>query len=100
MSYRHASGFCDKAEHKDRRPEVTFDSGFRTFWHEVLVTGHAKDPGHVAVYALRIAPENALLNPTPSQAPASTLTHLQRLEAESIHIMREVVAETEKPVML
>ena len=29
-----------------------------------------------------------------------TLTHLERLEAESIHIMREVVAETEKPVML
>ena len=28
------------------------------------------------------------------------LTHLQRLEAESIHIMREVVAEAEKPVML
>ena len=29
-----------------------------------------------------------------------TLTHLQRLEAESIHIMREVVAECENPVML
>jgi sulfate adenylyltransferase subunit 2 len=29
-----------------------------------------------------------------------TLTHLQRLEAESIHILREVVAECEKPVML
>jgi sulfate adenylyltransferase subunit 2 len=28
------------------------------------------------------------------------LSHLQRLEAESIHIMREVVAECEKPVML
>jgi len=28
------------------------------------------------------------------------LTHLQRLEAESIHIMREVVAEAEHPVML
>ena len=28
------------------------------------------------------------------------LTHLQRLEAESIHILREVVAECEKPVML
>jgi sulfate adenylyltransferase subunit 2 len=28
------------------------------------------------------------------------LTHLQRLEAESIHIMREVVAEAENPVML
>jgi len=29
-----------------------------------------------------------------------TLTHLQRLEAESIHIMREVVAECDNPVML
>jgi sulfate adenylyltransferase subunit 2 len=28
------------------------------------------------------------------------LTHLRRLEAESIHILREVVAEAEKPVML
>ncbi len=31
---------------------------------------------------------------------ARTLTHLERLEAESIQIMREVVAESEKPVML
>ncbi len=31
---------------------------------------------------------------------AATLTHLQRLEAESIHILREVVAEAENPVML
>ncbi|MGB5103583.1 MAG: sulfate adenylyltransferase subunit CysD [Steroidobacteraceae bacterium] len=29
-----------------------------------------------------------------------TLTHLERLEAESIQVMREVVAECEKPVML
>lgn len=29
-----------------------------------------------------------------------TLTHLERLEAEAIHIMREVVAEAEKPIML
>ena len=28
------------------------------------------------------------------------LTHLQRLEAESIHIMREVVAECDNPVMM
>ncbi len=31
---------------------------------------------------------------------SARLTHLQRLEAESIHIMREVVSETERPVML
>ena len=28
------------------------------------------------------------------------LTHLQLLEAESIHIMREVAAQAERPVML
>ena len=32
--------------------------------------------------------------------PLPTLTHLQRLEAESTHVMREVVAECERPVML
>ena len=32
--------------------------------------------------------------------PASTLGHLQRLEAESIHIMREVAAEFRNPVMM
>ena len=32
--------------------------------------------------------------------PTAQLTHLQRLEAESIHIIREVVAQCERPVML
>ena len=42
------------------------------------------------------------MTPTPSNTSAtpSTLTHLQRLEAESIHIMREAVAESDNPVML
>src|SRR5258705_681922 len=30
----------------------------------------------------------------------ATLTHLQRLESESIDIMREAVSESERPVML
>jgi sulfate adenylyltransferase subunit 2 len=62
------------------------------------------------------APDAAIVAaepPTPPAQPAATrsvsshrepmtmnLTHLQRLEAEAIHIMREVVAETENPVML
>ena len=37
---------------------------------------------------------------SPGSPSENTLTHLQRLEAESIHIMREVVAEAENPVML
>jgi sulfate adenylyltransferase subunit 2 len=36
---------------------------------------------------------------TPAITPAA-LTHLKRLEAESIHIFREVAAECERPVML
>ncbi|MEG3151430.1 sulfate adenylyltransferase subunit CysD [Sphingomonas sp. ZT3P38] len=36
----------------------------------------------------------------PASPSLTALTHLQRLEAESIHIMREVVAEAERPVML
>jgi len=42
----------------------------------------------------------AAVQPAPSRDPSMTLTHLQRLEAEAIHIMREVVAEADKPVML
>jgi hypothetical protein len=38
-------------------------------------------------------------NPTGAIAPHG-LTHLQRLEAESIHILREAVAESENPVVL
>ena len=36
----------------------------------------------------------------PATFRARGLTHLEQLEAESIHIMREVVAESERPVML
>ncbi len=44
----------------------------------------------------------ALAEPASLAAGAApiALTHLQRLEAESIHILREVVAESERPVML
>ena len=44
------------------------------------------------------APESA--SKTQKEDSSSRLTHLQRLEAEAIHIMREVVAEAENPVML
>ena len=49
---------------------------------------------------------SASMQPMATRAPSTVtttpmkLTHLQRLEAESIHILREVVAECEKPVML
>jgi len=45
----------------------------------------------------RVAPDS--VPPKAARSP-EMLTHLQRLEAESIHILREVVAECERPVML
>jgi sulfate adenylyltransferase subunit 2 len=44
-----------------------------------------------------ISPQAPRPNDAPSDKP---MTHLDRLEAEAIHIIREVVAECEKPVML
>ena len=35
-----------------------------------------------------------------SRRPSGALTHLQQLEAEAIHIIREAVAESDNPVML
>jgi sulfate adenylyltransferase subunit 2 len=45
----------------------------------------------------RVAPPSVQ---TAGAVAAPMLTHLQRLEAESIHILREVVSECERPVML
>ena len=43
--------------------------------------------------------DDTITTAEPEQANVR-LTHLDRLEAESVHIMREVVAEAERPVML
>src|SRR5512137_2073409 len=54
-----------------------------------------------ATSATALAPDG--LAPAAADKPLVTpgrLTHLQRLEAESIEIMREVAAECDKPVML
>src|SRR6476620_8062861 len=47
-------------------------------------------------------PATAATSPTsvPAEITPHTLTHLERLEAESIHIIREVAAEFANPVML
>ena len=54
-----------------------------------------------ALAASPAAPARPFITPQASTTDdPMNLTHLQRLEAESIHIMREVVAETDNPVML
>src|SRR5581483_179243 len=46
------------------------------------------------------APTEAPRQTVTAERDPSSLSHLERLEAESIHIMREVVAEAENPVMM
>src|SRR5215475_11562592 len=43
---------------------------------------------------------NTTVDARPEAGATKTLTHLKLLEAESIHIIREVAAEFERPVML
>lgn len=50
--------------------------------------------------SLESPPDQPAVQMQSVRAAARPLTHLQRLEAESIHIMREVVAECRRPVML
>lgn len=56
----------------------------------------------ITTKAIALDPKHLPIMPsTPIHHPQTmTLTHLQRLEAESIAIMREVVAEADNPVML
>ncbi len=56
---------------------------------------------------MKTASASRVLDSAPAQLrsadlvmPATRLTHLQHLEAESIHIMREAVSESSNPVML
>ncbi|XOV86641.1 MAG: sulfate adenylyltransferase subunit CysD [Pseudomonadota bacterium] len=58
--------------------------------------GHKLRIGTVAFHT-EIAPP---ISAGPAPAARSGLTHLDRLEAESIYIIREVVAQAENPVML
>ena len=47
-----------------------------------------------------LATENASPHPSPTPPQTHRLSHLRLLEAESIHILREVASEFERPVML
>src|SRR4051794_35655232 len=60
--------------------------------------GAPKCGGRVMSVANRLGSEKHILERAP--ASPARLTYLERLEAESIHILREVVAECENPVLL
>ena len=47
-----------------------------------------------------VDPAQRALAPPDTFGRPRKLTHLEQLEAESIHIIREAVAESEKPVLL
>ncbi len=51
-------------------------------------------------YAAKDQPRPAAVTPNSDVLSNYAMTHLDRLEAEAIHIMREVAAEAENPVML
>ena len=64
-----------------------------------LLTGASLRIATVA-YADKIPDGNAVTGTPNPRRKVSAMSHLDRLEADSIHIMREVAAQAENPVML
>lgn len=66
-----------------------------------VILGENNLSAHVAIEIYHHTSQEILLyNSKKSTYSATSFSHLDHLEAESIHIMREVVAESENPVML
>ena len=69
--------------------------------HGIYLSQH-KNPTRVALDIYHHSPSEIELH-TDQRAhrqPSANMTHLDRLEAESMHIIREVMAEADNPVML
>jgi len=91
----------------DGKPAVVWPHGeitslFRTLEREFKTLQIDLPSGVKATLALTAYRASLALAAYPDSPPRSMdeLTHLDRLEAESIHIMREVIAQAERPVML
>lgn len=83
--------------------QVHIGKGIAVFPHGRLVNlcRQISAPAQISLCLLSYAPTLDLdsIRPSPGPSRAST-PHLKHLEAESIHIIREAVAEAENPVML
>jgi len=91
----------------DSKPAFLWPHGAITHHFRALEREHKthgfKLPGGTKVQLALPAYRSTLTLAEYPESPAresEELTHLDRLEAESIHIMREVVAQAENPVML
>src|ERR1700694_4268285 len=79
-----------------RAPQPLAPAGART--RTIRRISKGSDPMNIAAPALETA--SARLVPVAHPGTPSRLTHLQKIEAESITIIREAVAESENPVLL
>jgi sulfate adenylyltransferase subunit 2 len=83
-----------------RKLQQHIEKDIAVFPHGSLV-GLLRDVASIEHVTLVPASYLPVLNlPTPKLQRGTTTPHLRRLEAESIHIIREAVAEAENPVML
>ncbi len=83
-------------------PHGDITAAFRDLQTEYKSTGITLPSGTKVTLALPAYHGTLALAAYPQSPPRQDeeLTHLDRLEAESIHIMREVIAQAENPVML
>ena len=84
---------------KGRSPSTRTMDKVRAWMQQRQPTPAAPPPKPAAPATYKPSP-TLMDTERPMELHPDRLTHLERLEAESIHIMREVAAECEKPVML
>ncbi len=101
--------FLDALARQYEKPLLIWPHGSITALARGLLSTHKThdlplNSGATARLALTAYPAPPLHMSPPSEQSSllarADMTHLDRLEAESIHIIREVMAESEKPVML
>jgi len=93
----HLQAFADRLADQTKQPILLLLHHDLAAFRGRVVTGGTIRCCQMAYREIyQISMDQGLASAGPSNPP----THLDRLEAESIHIMREVVAETRNPVML
>lgn len=100
-----------RAEALAAKSGLSLSTVSRKLFNDGKTITRLRDGGQVTLKTMEMAQARLAELESASTAPAytpnaeemispGTMSHLDRLEAEAIHIIREVVAETEKPVML
>jgi len=89
------TALCRELVERERGHDVSLPGGGKV---TLALTAYPAVAGSLSYAVPQMLPSGA--DPGAAVSSDEVMTHLDRLEAESLHIMREVVAQADNPVML